>query len=156
MKPYAVFADIDNTLTVRDHIIPRRNIDAVNEARRLGHKVFINTGRSLGNIPPVIFEQLEFDGVLSGNGTMITIGGETVFERFMPDEICRKLVRHFFDNKNLWAAFEGKKRSYSIPARPRRLAPLEVPVNSFEEFLEKVAPEKPYSQYRGIINPTQC
>ena len=92
MKPYAVFADIDNTLTVRDHIIPQRNIDAVNEARRLGHKVFINTGRSLGNIPPVIFEQLEFDGVLSGNGTMITIGSETVFERFMPDEICRKLV----------------------------------------------------------------
>lgn len=139
MIPYAVFTDIDNTLTVRDHIIPQRNIDAVNEARRLGHKVFINTGRSLGNIPPVIFEQLEFDGVLSGNGTMITIGGETVFERFMPEEICSRLVRYFFDNKNLWAAFEGKKRSYSIPGRPRRLAPLEIPVNSYEEFLEKSA-----------------
>ncbi|MBR5113035.1 MAG: HAD family phosphatase, partial [Clostridia bacterium] len=139
MIPYAVFTDIDNTLTVRDHIIPQRNIDAVNEARRLGHKAFINTGRSLGNIPPVIFEQLEFDGVLSGNGTMITIGGETVFEHFMPEEICRRLVRYFFDNKNLWAAFEGKKRSYSIPGRPRRLAPLEIPVNSYEEFLEKSA-----------------
>ena len=139
MIPYAVFTDIDNTLTVRDHIIPQRNIDAVNEARRLGHKVFINTGRSLGNIPPVIFEQLEFDGVLSGNGTMITIGGETVFEHYMPEEICRRLVRYYFDNKNLWAAFEGKNRSYSIPCRPRRLAPLEIPVNSYEEFLEKSA-----------------
>ncbi len=139
MTPFAVFADIDNTLTVRDHIIPQRNIDAVNEARRLGHKVFINTGRSFGNIPPVIFEQLEFDGVLSGNGTMITIGGKTVFEQFMPVDICRKLVRYFFENKNLWAAFEGKKRSYSIPGRPRKLSALETPVNSYEEFLEKSA-----------------
>ena len=139
MKPYALFIDIDNTLTAADHKIPRRNINAINEARRIGHKVFINTGRSLGNIPPVIFDQLEFDGVLSGNGTMITIGGKTVFSEFMPNDICMKLARYFFENEHLWAAFEGEKRSYSIPGRPRKLTSLETPVKSLEDFFEKSA-----------------
>lgn len=60
----ALFIDIDGTLTGDSHIIPRRNIDAINAVRAMGHKVFINTGRSRGNIPPEVLGQVEFDGVL--------------------------------------------------------------------------------------------
>ncbi|MBR6360829.1 MAG: HAD family phosphatase [Clostridia bacterium] len=137
MNSYALFLDIDRTLTGRDHIIPQRNIEAIKRARSLGHKVFINTGRSYGNIPPEIFKQIEVDGILSGNGTMITIGGETVFERFMPEETAARLAEYYFDNENLWAAFEGKRRSYSIPGRPRELTDLETPVTDFEDYLLK-------------------
>ncbi len=135
MNSYALFLDIDRTLTAESHIIPERNIIAINRARELGHKVFINTGRSYGNIPPEIFSQIEVDGILSGNGTMITIDGKTVFERFMPKETVKRLSKYYFDNENLWAAFEGKLRSYSISGRPRELTKLETPVSSLSEFL---------------------
>ena len=137
MKSFALFLDIDRTLTGNDHVIPQRNIDAIRRARALGHKVFINTGRSYGNIPPEIFSQIEVDGILSGNGTMITIDGKTVFERFMPAETASRLVRYYFENKHLWAAFEGRLRSYSIPGRPRELTSLETPVTDFDDYLVK-------------------
>ena len=129
MKSYALFLDIDRTLTGNDHIISGRNIDAIRRARQLGHKVFINTGRSYGNIPPEIFSQIEVDGILSGNGTMITIDGKTVFERFMPKKTALRLAEYYFENTHLWAAFEGRLRSYSIPGRPRELTKLETPVS---------------------------
>lgn len=136
---FALFIDIDGTLTGDNHIIPQRTIDAINKARALGHKVFINTGRSYGNIPPEVLSQVELDGVLSGNGTMITIDGVTSFERYMDRDVMNKIAKHVFDSHHIWAAFEGVKGSYITINRNRKLNPYQKPVSDYEEYLKLTA-----------------
>ena len=46
----AVFLDIDGTLLSDSFIIPPENLRAIKAAQEKGHLVFINTGRSWGNI----------------------------------------------------------------------------------------------------------
>lgn len=135
MKPsFALFIDIDRTLIADRHIIPKRNIDAIERARSAGHRVFINTGRSLGNIPQEILSQTAFDGVLSGNGTAITLDGKTIYQNFMPKDKLLALAQRIFETTEIWATFEGFRHSYAIPGRDRRLSDIEIPVKSFDEF----------------------
>ena len=136
---YALFIDIDDTLTVENYVIPEKNIEALGAARALGHKVFINTGRSGGNIPPIIFEQLQVDGVISGNGTVVTVDGKTVYSCFFTREQFEQIASWFFAHPDFWAVFEGIKRSYTIPGRGRKPSPIEVTAESFEELMEKTA-----------------
>lgn len=137
MKPYALFLDIDRTLTADNHIIPKRNIDALTKARKIGHKVIINTGRSFGNIPKEIFEQIDVDGVISGNGTAIMLGGELIETDFMDKSVLDKIAQYCFSHKEYWAVFEGFDHGYNIKGRSRKAAPHEVEVSSYEDFREK-------------------
>lgn len=136
---YALFIDIDGTLTGDNHIIPKRNIDAINAARALGHKVFINTGRSRGNIPPEVLSQVEFDGVLSGNGTMLTVGDKESFADCIPREVVNMIARHIYDNPPFWAAFEGVNKSCITTNRDRPLSSYQTPVATYEDYLRETA-----------------
>ncbi len=133
-EKFALFIDVDRTLTGKNHIIHERNIKAINKARKLGHKVFINTGRSQGNIPEIILNQVEFDGVLSGNGTMVVIGKKQVYSDFMSKDTVAKLAHYCFENKETWAVFEGRLKSYTIANRFRAPSEIEIPVNTVEEY----------------------
>lgn len=130
----AFFIDIDGTLIADSFKIPEKNIFAIEKARKDGHKVFINTGRSRGNIPPKLFEQAQFDGVLSGNGTVIEMGGDVIEKHFLEKRTMLDFARLCFECDNLWAVFEGFSRSYAIPGRNRGLSDIEIPVSSFDEF----------------------
>lgn len=46
-----IFLDLDGTLWHGDHQIPQSTLDAIETARRNGHKVFSNTGRSQAEVP---------------------------------------------------------------------------------------------------------
>lgn len=111
---YAVFLDIDGTLISDSFRIPQENLDAIDAARALGHKVFINTGRSWGNIPDELREQFNVDGVIAGSGAMIIIDGETVCKRGYDSETVRKTAEYFFENRDCWCVFEGLKTNYII------------------------------------------
>ena len=111
---YAVFLDIDGTLISDSFRIPQENLDAIDAARALGHKVFINTGRSWGNIPLELREQFNVDGVIAGSGAMIIIDGETVYKRGYDSETVRKTAEYFFENRDCWCVFEGIKTNYII------------------------------------------
>lgn len=111
---YAVFLDIDGTLISDSFRIPQENLDAIDAARALGHKVFINTGRSWGNIPDELREQFNVDGVIAGSGAMIIIDGETVYKRGYDSETVRKTAEYFFENRDCWCVFEGLKTNYII------------------------------------------
>jgi Cof subfamily protein (haloacid dehalogenase superfamily) len=136
MNPYALFLDIDRTLTAENNIVPKRNIEALKKARELGHKVIINTGRSYGNIPKEIFEQIEFDGVVSGNGSALMLNGETLYADFIEKSVFEKIASFCFDNEDYWAVFEGFKRSYTTAGRGRELSSSDIPVSSLKELLE--------------------
>ncbi len=136
MNPYALFLDIDRTLTADNNIVPKRNVEALKKARKLGHKIFINTGRSYGNIPKEVFNQIEFDGVVSGNGSALVLNGETIYANFIEKSVFEKIASFCFENKDCWAIFEGFKRSYTIIDRGRELSSSDTPVSSFGELLE--------------------
>ncbi len=133
----AVFLDIDGTLLADSFKIPQRNLDAIAAARAKGHLVFINTGRSLGNIPPVLMEQFrDFDGIISGIGSMIMINGEILYESFMPEDLIKRVMEYVFAHEEYWALFEGKKDVYAISNDIRRKQDYQIPLETPDDFVK--------------------
>ncbi len=131
----AVFLDIDGTLITDNFIISSEEIEAINAARAKGHLVFINTGRSWGNIPPVLMEQIEkFDGIIAGSGAMVTVGGKTIFNGSMPEETVFRIAEYVFAHREYWVVFEGYHSNYVITNNIRQCNELQKPVNSLEEL----------------------
>ena len=82
---YAFFLDIDNTLW-KHGVIPDINKETIKQVRALGHKVFVNTGRSYAFIPQKLFDEIELDGVVSGIGATIRMDGEIVEKKYLSRE----------------------------------------------------------------------
>jgi len=76
---YIFFLDIDGTLLWEGKISPRTT-EWIERARKMGHKVFINTGRSLYDIPPQVLEIVPHDGIVSGLGASAVFGEKVLFE----------------------------------------------------------------------------
>jgi hypothetical protein len=129
---YVFFLDIDGTLT--DHEwLPPQNIEAIQRARRMGHPVFLNTGRSLGFIPKWLLEQLEIDGILAGSGAYIQVGTRILKNDFVKNEIILKNCR-FLESLNRQVIFEGANQV--VVLHPNGSTPFPV-VKNGEELLEK-------------------
>lgn len=111
MSRKALFFDIDGTLlSEKTKRIPESAKEALREARRLGHLVFINSGRSYILVEPILRE-VETDGCLCGCGTCIVAEGEVVYSYHIPkergNEIKRSLLAHEMDG-----ALEGMEGIY--------------------------------------------
>lgn len=132
----AVFLDIDGTLLADSFIIPQGNLDAIAAARAKGHLVFINTGRSLGNIPPVLMEQLNFDGIIAGSGAMIIMNGEVKADYSISPDVVRRAIEYVYEHKEYWALFEGKKNVYSLFNEARKRQDYQLPVEKPKDYLK--------------------
>lgn len=133
----AVFLDIDGTLITDSFIIPPENLAAIKAAREKGHLVFINTGRSWGNIPSVLMEQFkDFDGIISGIGSMITMGGETVFKSFMSEDLIKRIMAYVFAHPEYWSLFEGVNDVYSVSNDDYALRSYQIPVVTPDDYLK--------------------
>ena len=86
-----LFFDIDGTLWDSRSRIPESTVRAIRQARAAGHRAFINSGRSRGYIrAPHLFD-IGFDGIISGDGTMIELpgpGAEVCDRRFARNRVC--------------------------------------------------------------------
>ena len=111
----AVFLDIDGTLISGGFEIPEGNRKAIAAARSKGHLVFINTGRSWGNIPDELRKQFDVDGIIAGSGAMITMGGKTVYQASMSNALVRKIAEYALNHPEYWYIFEGLNRVYDFP-----------------------------------------
>lgn len=133
----AVFLDIDGTLLSDSFIIPPENLKAIKAAQEKGHLVFINTGRSWGNIPSVLMEQFkDFDGIISGIGSMITINGETVFKSFMPENLIKRIMEYAFEHPEYWALFEGVNDVYSLSNDRYAVRDYQIPVEKADDYMK--------------------
>lgn len=75
----ALFFDIDGTLlTAYPFLVPDSTREALAKAKANGHKLFINTGRTLAIIPPVL-KELNFDGFVCGCGSRVYVNDELIF-----------------------------------------------------------------------------
>ncbi len=133
----AVFLDIDGTLLADSFMIPPDNLAAIKAARDKGHMIFINTGRSWGNIPSVLMEQFgDFDGIISGIGSMVTINGKTVFESFMSEDLIKRIAEYMFSHRDYWAIFEGVNEVYSVMNDVGVHRDYQIPLKDSEDYLK--------------------
>ena len=130
----AVFLDIDGTLISDSFNIPKRNRQAIAAAREKGHMVFINTGRSYGNIPPQLHCQFDVDGIIAGIGAMIKIGDETVHKMSMSKELVKRLTDYAFEHREYWYIFEGFNRIYTVSNDIRQRSDYQISLESPEDY----------------------
>lgn len=105
---YAVFLDIDDTL-MSNGIIPQKNIDVIASVQQLGHKVFINTGRSYASIPKELFDTIRFDGVVAGIGSYVRFGDEIVKSIVIPNNLLKKVAEYCLST-DILCIFEGEEK----------------------------------------------
>jgi Cof subfamily protein (haloacid dehalogenase superfamily) len=109
----ALFLDIDGTIVSKQHGPFAEDIAAIMLARQQGHKVFLNTGRSMANIPPELQNALWADGIIAGGGAQVVLGGKTIYHTWVPEEaLCA--VCGLYLNSEKWIVFEGETDLYNI------------------------------------------
>lgn len=102
---YGFFLDIDNTLYTKG-IIPQQNLDAIDYVRSKGHMVFINTARSLANVPEIV-KNLPVDGFITSIGCRVIINGEKLLSvAFSPENLADEL--DFITENKMKFVIEGE------------------------------------------------
>ena len=88
-----VFFDIDGTIWDWDTNVPDSTISAIRQLRENGHKAFLCSGRSRGNIrSPKLFD-IGFDGVIAACGNHVEMDGKILYEKILAPELVQKIVR---------------------------------------------------------------
>ena len=83
-----LFFDIDGTLlTAPPFSVPESAQLALKKAREKGHLLFVNSGRTLGMISPLI-RNLGFDGYVCGCGSQIYMHDRLHYSSTIPNELC--------------------------------------------------------------------
>ena len=99
-KRQAVFFDIDGTIWNYKNEIPPSAVEAIRALRRNGHLAFLCSGRTRGYIRHPDLLGIGFDGIVSGCGTMLEFGGETLLYHRVAPALALKAVttarRHGF------------------------------------------------------------
>lgn len=103
MDRYLIFLDIDGTI-FDGRRVSDRVIEAIGLARKEGHKVFINTGRSYGNITEDI-KTVGVDGFVTGLGTAVRLDGKVIRSCTMQKEIAKELSEYLI-GRGLRSCFE--------------------------------------------------
>lgn len=124
MQKKALFFDIDGTiLSGVTWKVPKSAVDALGRAVKNGHLTFINTGRTLGNIPQEL-KELPFSGFVCGCGTHIMLGDDVLLETSIPHKRGREIIE-FVKKYNASPVMEGKKDCY-FPREKTRFEQIEI------------------------------
>lgn len=93
MSRKALFFDIDGTLlSEKTGQVPQSTTEALQKARALGHLVFVNTGRTYGELRDIL-PLVEADGWLCGCGTYLLVDGQVSYHRMMPREQVERICQ---------------------------------------------------------------
>lgn len=83
--PRAVFVDIDGTLCDSRQRIPESALEALDQVRARGHRLFACTGRSAPEVNPRFWE-VGFEGLVGGAGGYASVGNSVLVDERMPRE----------------------------------------------------------------------
>lgn len=112
MQKHLIFLDIDGTIVnERTGEITQGTIDAIRQARKQGHEVFINTGRSRAEVSQKVLD-INADGVVCGCGTYIEYQGEELLQKSFGTEISKQIMKDVREYR-LDAILEGTKHIYA-------------------------------------------
>ena len=111
-----LFFDIDGTLIDSRHCLPPSVRPAMEAARRKGHRMVINTGRTLCNMDRRL-DELPLDGWIMGCGTRIIWHGETLQSmEYSPADSLR--LRQVFLQLGIPVVYECDTAMYFDPEAP--------------------------------------
>ena len=85
MEKKIIFIDVDGTLVNYSSELPASARDAIREARKNGHRVYICTGRSEAEVYDYIWE-IGLDGMIGGNGSYVKDGDTVVMHQLITKE----------------------------------------------------------------------
>ncbi len=105
-----LFFDYDGTLT-HGGVISEKNKEYLAKAQAAGHKIFLNTGRSKGNMPDHVLRDIPFDGMICGAGYM-EYEGKILFEEHMPTATLEAGLE-YARAKGCRVLYEGVENLYS-------------------------------------------
>lgn len=105
MDKKVIFIDVDGTLYQHDKAVSLKNVQAIQEARKNGHFVFICTGRNLCSISKEIIN-IGFDGIVCSAGGHVEVEGTEIHSSYIPS----KTVHHILD------IFNRNKMEYALEA----------------------------------------
>jgi hydroxymethylpyrimidine pyrophosphatase-like HAD family hydrolase len=117
-SPKAIFLDIDETLVTGGKGPFPDDLEQIEEAHRLGHKLFLSTGRSLAHIPAVLRKAPWLDGIVAGAGSQVLIGDRTIYHKWVKREILPPLCA-FYLTMDKFCVFEGVSGVYGINSPER-------------------------------------
>ena len=137
---FAVFIDIDGTLTDNSGVNPK-NSEIIQKARDLGHLVFVNTGRAKSWISSELLGGIEFDGIISGMGSLIEIGDRTIFEKLINRDFVYEAAKHFWTTENCFF-ISGKEKGFILNPIPYFSKWKFTDIESPEDFNGKYKNEK--------------
>lgn len=116
-----LFFDIDGTLLPHRPLpVPESAVRGLQAARKKGHLVFVNTGRTPYELPKEL-EVFEFDGYICGCGTNLFYHGENLFSSHLPHVFCMELIRKTREYR-VPTCFEGRDMVYfdeTLPGYPQ-------------------------------------
>ncbi len=112
MDKWVFFLDIDGTLVANGQI-PEENVNAVNEAVKQGHYVFLCTGRPLANIAKPILNAARWSGVIASMGAEIYVGDTKLRERTVSRDYVKRVVSKLLE-EDVWAVFGNIENCLSI------------------------------------------
>lgn len=91
MKTKHIFLDVDGTLVNYQNELPNSAVEAIQQARSNGHKIYLVTGRSKAENTSDI-ANLEIDGYIGGNGNYIEYKGDIVSHETLTRADCQRIV----------------------------------------------------------------
>ena len=103
-----VFFDIDGTLWDEKMIVPESTKAAIKKLQENGHKAFVCTGRSMGNVNDPQFDEIGFDGFIAACGNHVEMDGKVLYEHNMSLEEVEKIYEVSRQAK-LPIIYEGSK-----------------------------------------------
>lgn len=129
----AIFLDIDGTYA--DHgLAPEAHVDAVRTARKLGHLVFVCTGRPLAMVPDHILAA-GFDGTITGAGARVELGGKVLKDTRFEQDLAARIVE-LLDAHDVAYILEAPEALYGREGVDQRLRRVLGPI-----FAERAAAE---------------
>lgn len=96
-RPCILFFDWDNTLAVGGEV-SGANREALAAAKAAGHRLVLNTGRSLAFIPTAAFDCVPWDGVIASCSYAAVRSGdgfETIFEKYLGADVLRRTLAYY-------------------------------------------------------------
>ncbi|MFS0991649.1 Cof-type HAD-IIB family hydrolase [Enterococcus casseliflavus] len=136
MTKNVIFIDIDGTLTNKLGKIPNTAIDAINIARRNGHKIFLCTGRSKIECSPIL-DKVSVDGIVGNGGSYVEVNNKIIHDvSFSVTEV--KKVTSYLDSKNVSFYLSSEKAIYSNKILKRKIKKIKflIPKRYKEKFRE--------------------
>lgn len=137
---FAIFIDIDGTLTGAKGVNPK-NAEAISAAQKLGHYVFVNTGRARSFINNELIGNIAFDGIISGIGSRIDMGDKVISEKYINQEFVYAAVKYFFNSQKCFAV-SGPENTFVYKPFPYLLSWNFPVVENPEDFNGKFKGEK--------------